>query len=327
VESAAKSFVERHADSHNVENKIREILAGAGPLSPIVDYVVNSGGKRLRPSLVLWTTKACANTFQTSFSDEEATEVAVAFELAHQASLIHDDIIDGANIRRGRPTVHLLWGIHSAVLAGDYLFTMANRVALRYGRLGIASLINQAIELTCEGEVAQDARLWDAAVSEADYLSHISKKTAALIGAASQAGAILAGSPSFAEEAMLRFGIELGSAFQIADDIMDIQSEVSVSGKEPGNDLRRGLLTLPLILAMDGPVGELVRRALSAREVTDETVDSVKRLLNVHGYIVRARKKAISLTQSAESRLSFLVPCPAKDALISTLRNVPHRLA
>ncbi len=293
----------------------------------MVNYMVNSGGKRLRPLLLLWAAEACANTFQTSLDVGAASEVAAAFELAHMASLIHDDVIDGANSRRGLPTVHLLWGAHTAVLTGDYLFTMANKVALRYGHLGMASLINQAIELTCEGEVAQDARLWDPAVSEADYLSHICKKTAALIGAASQAGAILAGSPTFAGEAMLRFGIELGSAFQIADDIIDITSEVSVSGKEPGNDLRRGLLTLPLILAMDGPAGDLVRKAFSAREVTEDTVDSISRSLTAGGHIALARKSAASLAQSAESRLSFLAQSQAKDALVSAVRSVPHRIA
>jgi geranylgeranyl pyrophosphate synthase len=177
----------------SIEERVRELLSDAGPLQPLVDHLASARGKMLRPLLVWRTCEACAFGSPEQPSSDDVLNVAAAFELVHMASLVHDDIIDNAAERRGMPTAHVIWGLHSAVLAGDYLFTRANKVALSCSGPGIASLLNQAIELTCEGEVAQDSRLYDSTVLERDYLSQVCRKTAALIGAACQAGAILGG--------------------------------------------------------------------------------------------------------------------------------------
>ena len=266
-------------------------------------------------------------TFGTTADNHALADIAAAIELIHMASLVHDDIIDDAKERRGYPTVHLLWGLHSAVLSGDYLFTRANKVALRYSKLGIASLFNQAIELTCEGEAMQDERLFDPNVSDKEYLSHICRKTAALIGTACQVGAIVAEAPPEAEETLLRFGLELGCAFQIADDVLDFTSEAAVSGKEPCNDLRRGLLTLPTILAMGTPLGDIIRKAFESRVVDAKTISLVKSGVITGGHIQRAKNNAKSLARGAASRLSLFPPSHAKKSLSGIAYGIADRMA
>lgn len=300
-------------------------MTDAGPLQPLVDYLASTQGKRLRPLLVLWTAEACAVASGTASSETDVLDVASAFELAHMASLVHDDIIDSAGERRGMPTAHVIWGVHSAVLAGDYLFTRANKISLRYSSMGIASLLNQAIELTCEGEVAQDDRLFDSGVTEREYLSHISRKTAALIGAACQAGAVLSKSSKDVEESMLRYGIELGCAFQIADDVIDLTSDQATSGKPACNDIRRGIMTLPLILAAAGPAGRVLEKAFLTRSVEDADLKEFKKDCERNGCIRRARENARALGLSAESRLNVLPPSEAKSSLVLAARKVVDR--
>lgn len=287
----------------------------------MVQYLTSTRGKRLRPLLVMWSAEACGHVGAVPDQDT-LLDVAAAFELAHMASLVHDDIIDGAVQRRGLPAAYLIWGIHSAVLAGDYLFTRANKVCLRHG---VGSLVNQAIELTCEGEVAQDDRAFDSTVTERDYLSHICRKTAALIGAACQAGALMAGAGREVEESFLRYGIELGCAFQIADDVMDLVADPKTSGKPRYNDIRRGILTLPLILMMGKPSGKLIERAFHERMVHDDLVDEVKRACHRWGCIEQARENARVLARSAESRLNVVQPSEARSALVSIARGVVDR--
>lgn len=270
----------------------------------------------------MWCAEACGE-----HSEDAVLDVAAALELTHMASLVHDDIIDGASLRRGLPTPHLIWGVHSAVLAGDYLFTRANKVALRYAGLGIASLLNQAIELTCEGEVLQNDRAFDTTVSQQDYLSHICRKTAALTGAACQAGALLAAAGRDTEESLLRFGIDLGCAFQIVDDIIDLTLDHETTGKPSCSDIRRGVMTMPLILAMRTPADRLIDTAFRDRVSSDEAIGELKDACCRWGCINAAREHAQDLIASAESHLAVLRPSEAKTALASIARAVIGRIS
>jgi len=312
----------KSAKKTKIEGRITELLAGGGPVQPILDYLVATKGKMLRPALVMLTAEACAPVSGIVPQEDDVLDVAATFEMIHMASLIHDDIIDDAPRRRGMPTAHLLWGIHSAILAGDYLFTRANRTALRYSHLGIASLVCQAIELTCEGEIAQDARLYDPTVTAGEYISHIARKTATLFGAACQAGAAIAKAPPEIEDVMLRFGVEVGCAFQISDDIMDLTADPAVSGKPPLSDLRRGILTLPLIDAMGTPAGRLVEEAFRSKQVDDEASQTIKAACEREGCIDRARDDARMLARSASSRLAVLPATDAKAALVELAESV-----
>ena len=277
--------------------------------------------------LVLWASEACAAVSGATPAIEDILSVAAVFELVHMASLVHDDIIDGAGTRRGVPTAHVIWGLHSAVLAGDYLFTRANRVALKYSDHGIASLVNQAIELTCEGEVAQDGRLFDCSVNVNDYLSHVSKKTAALFGAACQAGASMGEASGEIEESMLRFGVEVGCAFQIVDDVMDLEADPRQSGKPSCSDLRSGVLTLPLILAMETPARSLIESCFRSRDFSEAAVRRIQRACESEGCLAKARSEARTLATSALSRLSSLPLSPGKTALEKIAAGVADRLA
>lgn len=310
-----------------IEDQMDLMVRDSGPIEPVLRYLLSTGGKRLRPLLVIWTAEACANSGAKDLDEKAVLEVAAAFELVHLASLVHDDIIDGACLRRGFPAAHTVWGIHSAVLAGDYLFTRANRIALRYADLGIASIITQAVEMTCQGEIAQDSRLFDPDMTEREYLSCICRKTATLIGAACQAGAVLGGTEPQVEESMLRFGIELGCAFQIADDIIDLVSPSETSGKPQCNDLRRGVPTLPLILAMRSPAGGALRRVYAQRRVTEQDIPAIREVCEKEGCVDRARDTARLLAKSAESRLDLLRPSAAKLSLKTAARSVADRLS
>lgn len=307
-----------------IEERMTKVLSDSGTVRPILSYLISTGGKRLRPLLFIWAAQACAETTGSTLDEDSALDVAAAFEMVHVASLVHDDIIDQSPVRRGRPAVHTVWGVHSAVLAGDYLFTRANRIALGYG-MGIASLMSQAIELTCEGEIAQNGRLFQADLTEREYLSHICRKTASLIGAACQAGAIMGRGGPLLEENLLRFGVELGCAFQIVDDIIDITSPGETSGKTQYNDLRRGLLTLPLILAMRSSAGDILRKACAQRTISTQDIMLVKKACMEEGCIERAKQSASLLAKSAESRLAPLKPCDAKTALVRAARKAADR--
>ncbi len=302
-----------------------------------MEYLCSTPGKRIRPRLTVLAYEACGVTSpyaagssggaSSTMADREAVlEIAAAVELIHMASLVHDDIIDRAEKRRGKPTVHMLWGIHSAVLAGDYLFTRANKIALRYPRYSFASLFNQAIELTCEGETYQDERLFDPNVTQQEYSSYICKKTAALMGVACQAGAVLAGAGEEVENTLLRFGIELGCAFQMADDVLDFTGDVATCGKQPCNDLKRGLLTLPTILAMGGELGPLISNAFEKRAVSDDLVAIVRDGLISEGYMDSARDRARDLALSARSRLELLPHSGARAALGALAQRVAFRM-
>lgn len=311
----------------SLEARISRLVEDAGPLSPIIDYLMTTRGKRLRPLLTVWTAGACSKTFNTRLDVHAVLNVAAAIELVHMASLVHDDVIDGARERRGMPTVHLIRGLHSAVLAGDYLFTRANKAALNYHDLGIPAIINQAIELVCEGEVAQDDRLFDLTVTRDDYINHISRKTASLIGVACQAGAILAQAPPQAQENLLRFGLELGCAFQIIDDIIDLTSDPAVSGKESCNDLKRGVLTLPLIFGLESDGGDLIRQAFTKGFVSDEVAQEIRSGLRASGCIDQAREAAARFAATAQSRLDFLASSPETLALFDIVHRACRRSA
>lgn len=314
-----------------VEKTIRNTLAGSGPLEPIIDYLMSGQGKFLRPKLVIWSAGACGSTFRGGFPSRDndktvVAEIGAACEMIHMASLVHDDVIDGASMRRGLPAVHVLWGVHSAILAGDYLFAKANGLALRYASLGIDRLLNMAVELMCQGEVFQDNRLFDPTVTEQDYFYQVSRKTAALMAAACKAGAFAGGAPQGAAEALWLFGMELGVAFQIVDDILDILSDEKTLGKPIFNDLRRGTLTLPLIFGMKTELKEDILRCFELKEVPHEVAARVRQKLREYGCIDRAKEIVGELTDSAQSRLEILSPSESKSMLLNLAKSIKARV-
>lgn len=227
--------------------KILLARAGASP-HPLVNepstHLLRAGGKRLRPALVLVSSRA-------GTPGEAATDLAAAaIELVHLATLYHDDVIDETDTRRGAPTVHSKWGVDIAVLSGDYLFAQACTLGAEAGG-DVPLVLARAVADVCEGQIVETGALSDPLRDVHQYLSTITRKTAALFRAACEMGASTSGAPEVARAALKLYGDELGVAFQIVDDLLDLVGDPNVTGKIPGTDLREGVFTLPVLIGCD----------------------------------------------------------------------------
>jgi octaprenyl-diphosphate synthase len=210
----------------------------------VAGHILFSGGKRLRPLLMVLSARVCgyAGTYDKTF--------ATALEYLHAATLLHDDLVDGAALRRGKPAAHLKWGNPIAVLVGDFLLARALTVSAATGSVRIVQILAELTEQMSQGEVHQLMRKGDIGLTEEEYLEVIRRKTAVLFEAACRVSAVLADAPREKEHALARFGFNLGMAFQVADDLFDYTLETPQLGKQVGADLREGKLTLPVIHAL-----------------------------------------------------------------------------
>jgi octaprenyl-diphosphate synthase len=228
-----------------VERSLRDQLASPQELiGTIGEHVLSSGGKRLRPALLFLAAELCG------YTGPRRVQVAAAVELLHTASLLHDDVVDLGEVRRGRPSANAVWGNSRAVLVGDFCFARASGMIVEDGDLEILWIFANTIGLMSEGELLQLERSFDASVTEAHYYSVIERKSAALISAACEAGAILGGVTRPERRRLAEFGREMGLAFQLRDDALDYSADEEVLGKQPYTDLREGKVTLPLLLTL-----------------------------------------------------------------------------
>ena len=249
-----------------VERALQEQLSARAELVPLLgDHVLSSGGKRLRPALLLLAAELCG------YTGPRRIQIAAAIELLHTATLLHDDVVDTADLRRGRPSANALWGNRRAVLAGDFFYARASAMIVEDGNLEILEIFSRTIRLMAEGELLQLERSFDANVSEAHYYDVIDRKSAALLAAACEAGAILSGVTRAERRSLAVFGRDLGLAFQLKDDALDYDSGAATLGKEPYADLREGKVTLPLLLT-------LKRCSVSERECIAGLLKSAARL-------------------------------------------------
>jgi octaprenyl-diphosphate synthase len=228
-----------------VERSMREQLASESEvIAAVGDHVLSSGGKRVRPALLLLCAELCG------YTGPRRVQVAAAVELLHTATLLHDDVVDFSALRRGKPSAMALWGNRRAVLAGDFFYARASAMIVEDGDLDVLWVFSNTIRLMAEGEILQLQRSFDPEVTEAQYYAVIDRKSAALLGAACEAGAILGGVTRAERRQIAEFGRELGLAFQIRDDALDYEAGADVLGKPPYTDLREGKVTLPLLLAL-----------------------------------------------------------------------------
>ena len=224
---------------------MREQLATeAEVIAAVGDHVLSSGGKRVRPAILLLAAELCG------YTGTRRVQVAAAVELLHTATLLHDDVVDASPLRRGRPSAMALWGNRRAVLAGDFFYARASSMIVEDGDLDVLWVFSNTIRLMAEGEILQLQRSFDPSVTEQHYYAVIERKSAALLGAASEAGAILGGVTRAERRRLAEYGRELGLAFQIRDDALDYEAGSDVLGKERYTDLREGKVTLPLLLAL-----------------------------------------------------------------------------
>lgn len=226
---------------NEVEKKIRESLCHSPlAITSLVEDIIKTGGKRLRPALVLLSANACG------YHGKSWLNIATAIELIHTATLIHDDVIDNATLRRGRISVNSKWGNHISILVGDYLYSKAISLLLIEGDIDIQRIVASAVNSTCEGEIIQSMSSGQHTIAEDEYFKIIEQKTAALISAACHCGACLGGDNK-QENKLQSYGQNLGIGFQIIDDILDITGDEKRLGKLVCNDLREGRITLPVI--------------------------------------------------------------------------------
>jgi octaprenyl-diphosphate synthase len=232
-------------DSQAVDDLIRANLNSEVPMvEEIAAYLIEAGGKRLRPLLVLLCAKACG------YQGRDHVKLAAVIEFLHTAMLLHDDVVDESDLRRGRETVNAAWGNAPSVLVGDFLHSRAFEMMVDIGNIRVMEILSKATNVIAEGEVQQLSFIRNPATTEVEYMEIISRKTAMLFQAAAHAGAVLAGANEKTEHALRDYGLHLGIAFQMVDDQLDYLGTPEELGKNIGDDLAEGKVTLPLIVAM-----------------------------------------------------------------------------
>ncbi|MBV8867088.1 MAG: polyprenyl synthetase family protein [Acidobacteriaceae bacterium] len=321
--SAREAFELVQPDLLEVEREISAESAGSvETITTINQYLQAGGGKRLRPALLL----LCNRLFGPSTNC--ARRLAAVVEMIHTATLVHDDVIDVARTRRGRPSANAVWGNHVSVLAGDWLYMQAFQLALRERNFHILDVLISLTQMMVEGELLQLDRLHRIDVTEADYMELVDRKTAGLFSACAALGATAANASETAESNLREFAWNLGMAFQLVDDILDFTSTEKILGKPAGNDLREGKLTLPMIYALESASMD-ERRAVETvmNECSYEHVPfmHVVQILDRYGAIQRAYERAHSFTEKSRTILSIFPESAAQRALNSILELVTER--
>ncbi|MDB9933034.1 polyprenyl synthetase family protein [Candidatus Thioglobus sp.] len=242
-------------------------------ISQMSQYIINSGGKRIRPLLLLLCARA------TNYKGDYHHSMAVVIELIHTATLLHDDVVDSSSIRRGHETANELWGNAPSVLVGDFLYSRAFEIMVEPNSMQIMKILSKATNQISEGEVLQLLSIKNANVSQTEYFEVIERKTACLFKAACQIAGILAESNKNVINGLGSFGMHLGNAFQIIDDTLDYESNSSVIGKEVGDDLSEGKVTLPMIYALENTKGS--EKATLSNAITNADSSNIDNIINI----------------------------------------------
>ena len=254
--------------------------------------------------------------------------MAAVVEMIHTATLVHDDVIDMAKTRRGRPSINVVWGNHTSVLAGDWLYMQAFQVALRERNFGVLDLLIELTQRMVEGELLQLERIGKIGVTEADYMELIDRKTASLFSACARLGAMSAGADEAAETRLGEYAWNLGIAFQLVDDILDFTSREKILGKPVGNDLREGKVTLPLIYALESAEPEerrLVETVLAEGSYDQVPFAKILHVLRRHCGIERAQERALAFTEKARAIIAEFPDSPYQRALAAVTDLVTDR--
>src|SRR5665213_1795342 len=310
-------------DLAQVEREIGlESIAAVEAVNYINQYLQSGGGKRLRPILVLLSGHLLGE------SNDTLVRMAAVVEMIHTATLVHDDVIDLAKTRRGRPSINVVWGNHTSVLAGDWLYMQAFHVALRERNFAILDVLITLTQMMVEGELLQLERIGKIGVTEADYMELIDRKTASLFSACARLGAVCANAGEEMENRLGEYAWNLGIAFQLVDDILDFTSREKILGKPVGNDLREGKVTLPLIYALETADAE--ERKLIETILADGNYDQVpfSKILNIlhrHQGIERAQERAQAFTEKARAIIGEFPASPYQRALMAVTELVTTR--
>lgn len=295
-----------------VNTLIVEQMQSDVPLIPqLAAHLIMAGGKRIRPLLTLGSSLLCG------YQGTRHLNLAACVEFIHTATLLHDDVVDESDRRRGRETANTIWGNKASVLVGDYLFSRAFEGMVHDGSLKVLGILSRASAVIAEGEVLQLSSMHNAYTTEAHYMAVIRAKTAALFAAATQVGAVVAEKSAAEEQALYDFGMNLGIAFQLADDALDY-SGTAATGKTLGNDFAQGKVTLPVILALqhgDDTEKSFWNNALSGAPLEDTAFATAQQLLEKYQTVEATLTRARAFGAQAIENLSIFPDSPIKQAL------------
>tara|TARA_Y100000782_G_scaffold112802_1_gene143898 strand:+ start:846 stop:1841 length:996 start_codon:yes stop_codon:yes gene_type:complete len=311
----AQIFEPIHADLQAVEQEYaRQVESRVELIPQIGKYIQRSGGKRIRPALLLMASRLAA------YRGDQAVLFASVVEFIHTATLVHDDIVDDSQVRRGQEAVHLRWGNEKTVLLGDYLYIKSMGMALSHDSLDVVRLLCEVTLRMIEGELYQLTKNGDVDITEEQHFDIIRRKTAYLFGGCAEIGGRLGQVPEDQAEALREYGFNLGVAFQVIDDLLDYTATESELGKPIGSDLREGKVTLPVIylLQRDGKTAsDLVRHIVETGAATSDEWRELSLLIAQHRVIDSAYEKARESAEAAQRHLKLFPPSPEREALLA----------
>jgi len=306
-----------------LEQELIEQLKSQVPVAfEIGAHIMNSGGKRIRPQLAIIAAR------MGGYTGMDAVILSGAIECIHTATLLHDDVVDGADTRRGRPSANSLWSNEMCVLGGDFILAKAFRALTSLKNLKILEIVAKTTERLSEGELFQMINIGNTDITEQNYIRIITDKTAVLMEAACRGGAILGGMDQEKEESLAGFGFNLGIAFQMTDDVIDYRSDLHTMGKTPGKDLEEGKLTLPLIIALknaDHDEKLRVAKMMGKRRLTDEDLVWVRNFLDQRKGIEVTLEKSRDYLAKAVGFLAIFPPSEEKAALVRLAEKILQR--
>ena len=306
-----------------VERKISaESVASVDAVTAIGQYLQSAGGKRLRPALLLLSAKLAGDC------GAAAVQLGAVVELIHAATLVHDDVIDAAETRRGRPSTNVKWGNHTCVLAGDWLYMQAFQIALRERSFAILDLLIGLTQMMVEGELLQLERIGSISVSEADCMELVDRKTARLFSVCARLGALAANADTETQEKLGEYAWNLGMAFQLVDDVLDFTAREKTLGKPVGGDLREGKVTLPLVYALEGATTaerEMVAEILRDRNYDRVPFAHILALLEKYQGIERVKDRAQTFTDRARQVINDFPESAYQRALLTVTGLVTER--
>jgi len=296
-----------------VEHQVRNNLTSSVTLvNTVAAHILTSGGKRIRPLLLLLSARLCG------YGGREHHQLGSLVEFIHTATLLHDDVVDDADIRRGKRTARKVWGNQISILVGDYLYSKAMCKVVEFRSQSINEVLAEACKKMAEGEVLQLYYNGNPAIPETDYIKIVEHKTAGLIAASCRMGAILADATESQQDALFRFGQYLGIAFQVADDTLDYTANGDCLGKTLGQDLRQGKATLPLLHLLRNcseSDRQMIKDRMETRTITDEDLQRLIQLMGEYGSIAYTMDRAQSYIAAAKQELNTFEDSTAKRAL------------
>ncbi len=312
-------------DLRIVEKALVSNLESPVPLIPIVGkHITLSGGKRFRPAILLLSAESCG------YTGPRRAVMAVVTEYMHTATLLHDDVVDLGSVRRGRPSANILFGNSVSILVGDFLFARASQLMTQDGDIDVLGIYARTLVSLSEGEVLQLMKSGDTGITEADYLRVVFNKTASLIAAASETGAVLAGADGALRRRMFRYGSAVGIAFQLMDDVLDYTGTEKTLGKRPFQDLREGKVTLPLLHALrtaTPPDRKRAKDLLSAKERTEKEIAFLARMVRKYEGIGYTTRMARSYVTAGIRLLKGLPESKAREGLFRLSEYIVARNA